>query len=90
MDGPGVRFAIFFQGCNLRCGCCHNPDTHDINGGEEYFAKDLVKKAVRYKEYFGKDGGITISGGEPLLQQPPLPWSYRPYSGSQHSRRWRR
>ena len=68
LDGPGVRFAIFFQGCNLRCGCCHNPDTHEINGGEEYFAKDLVKKAVRYKEYFGKDGGITISGGEPLLQ----------------------
>ena len=68
LDGPGVRFAIFFQGCNLRCGCCHNPDTHEINGGEEYFAEDLIKKAVRYKEYFGKDGGITISGGEPLLQ----------------------
>ena len=68
LDGPGVRFAIFFQGCNLRCGCCHNPDTHEINGGEEYFAEDLIKKAVRYKEYFGETGGITISGGEPLLQ----------------------
>lgn len=68
LDGPGVRFAIFFQGCNLRCGCCHNPDTHEICGGEEYFAEDLVNKAIRYKEYFGRDGGITISGGEPLLQ----------------------
>ncbi len=68
LDGPGVRFAIFFQGCNLRCGCCHNPDTHDVYGGVEYSAEELVKKAVRYKEYFGKDGGITISGGEPLLQ----------------------
>ena len=68
LDGPGVRFAVFFQGCNLRCGCCHNPDTHDLGGGQECFADDIVKKAVRYKEYFGKDGGITISGGEPLLQ----------------------
>ena len=68
LDGPGVRFAVFFQGCNLRCGCCHNPDTHAFEGGEECFAEDIVNKAVRYKEYFGKDGGITISGGEPLLQ----------------------
>lgn len=68
LDGPGVRFAVFFQGCNLRCGCCHNPDTHDMACGDEYFAEEIVNKAVRYKEYFGKDGGITISGGEPLLQ----------------------
>ncbi len=68
LDGPGVRFAVFFQGCNLRCGCCHNPDTHAFDGGEEYVAEDIVKKAVRFKEYFGRDGGITISGGEPLLQ----------------------
>lgn len=68
LDGPGVRFAVFLQGCNLRCGCCHNPDTHAIDGGKEYFAEEIVSKAVRYKEYFGKEGGITVSGGEPLLQ----------------------
>ncbi len=68
LDGPGIRFVIFMQGCNLRCGCCHNPDTWEYSGGTEYTASDIVKKAVRYKEYFGKDGGITISGGEPLLQ----------------------
>ena len=68
LDGPGIRFAVFMQGCNLRCGCCHNPDTHSTLGGTEYTAEELVKKAVRYKEYFGKDGGITVSGGEPLMQ----------------------
>lgn len=68
LDGPGVRFVVFLQGCNLRCGCCHNPDTWDISGGTEYKAEEIVKKAVRYREYFGKDGGITLSGGEPLLQ----------------------
>lgn len=68
VDGPGVRFVVFLQGCNLRCGCCHNPDTWAITGGTEYTAEEIVKKAVRYKEYFGNDGGITLSGGEPLLQ----------------------
>ena len=68
VDGPGIRFVVFMQGCNLRCGCCHNPDTWDIKGGTEYTAEEIVKKALRYKEYFGKDGGITVSGGEPLLQ----------------------
>ena len=68
LDGPGVRFAIFLQGCNLHCGFCHNPDTHTREGGTEYTAEELIKKAVRYKEYFGKEGGITVSGGEPLLQ----------------------
>lgn len=67
-DGPGVRFAVFMQGCNLRCGCCHNPDTWLFDGGTEYTAEEIANKAVRYKEYFGKDGGITVSGGEPLLQ----------------------
>lgn len=67
-DGPGVRFAVFLQGCNLRCGCCHNPDTWNISGGTEYTPKEIVEKATHYKEYFGNDGGITISGGEPLLQ----------------------
>ena len=68
LDGPGVRFAVFLQGCHLRCGCCHNPDTWDINDGSVYTSEEIVKKALRFKEYFGKDGGITLSGGEPLLQ----------------------
>lgn len=68
VDGPGVRFVVFMQGCNLRCGCCHNPDTWKISDGKEITAEELLSKAVRYKEYFGSDGGITVSGGEPLLQ----------------------
>ena len=68
VDGPGVRFVTFFQGCNLRCGCCHNPDTWSMSDGEEYTAADIVSRAKRCREYFGKDGGITLSGGEPLLQ----------------------
>ncbi len=68
LDGPGLRFVVFLQGCNLRCGCCHNPDTWEVVGGTEYSADEIVKKAVRYKNYFGDKGGITLSGGEPLLQ----------------------
>ena len=68
VDGPGVRFVAFLKGCNLRCSCCHNPDTWDKNGGEIFAAAELVDKAKRFKEYFGKEGGITLSGGEPLLQ----------------------
>ena len=68
VDGPGIRFVVFMQGCNLRCGCCHNPDTWDRDCGKEYSAKQILEKCVRYKEYFGADGGITVSGGEPLLQ----------------------
>lgn len=67
-DGPGLRFAVFMQGCPLRCGCCHNPDTWNFDGGKEYTAEEIVEKAVRYKTYFGKAGGITVSGGEPLMQ----------------------
>lgn len=68
LDGPGVRFVVFLQGCNLRCGCCHNPDTWEIGAGTEYSAEILAEKCEHYREYFGKDGGITVSGGEPLLQ----------------------
>ncbi len=68
VDGPGVRYVVFMQGCNLRCGCCHNPDTWELSGGTEYNAKELADKAQRFSSYFGKDGGITVSGGEPLLQ----------------------
>ena len=68
LDGPGVRFVIFLQGCPLRCSCCHNPDTWDVSDGKEYSAEELISRALRFREYFGKDGGITVSGGEPLLQ----------------------
>ena len=68
LDGPGVRFVIFMQGCNLRCGCCHNPDTWRFEGGQMYTADELLKKILNYRTYFGKDGGVTVSGGEPLLQ----------------------
>lgn len=68
VDGPGVRFVVFFQGCNLRCGCCHNPDTWNVGEGSDYTAEEIVERAKRCKEYFGKDGGVTVSGGEPLLQ----------------------
>jgi pyruvate formate lyase activating enzyme len=68
VDGPGVRFVAFLQGCPLRCKCCHNPDTWAFDGGTEYTPEKLVSKAVRYREYFGKDGGITVSGGEPTAQ----------------------
>lgn len=68
LDGPGIRYVIFLQGCNLRCGCCHNPDTWNINEGFEISSEELINNAIRYKEYFKEIGGITISGGEPLLQ----------------------
>lgn len=68
LDGPGVRYVVFLQGCNLRCKCCHNPDTWDMTGGAEFSADEIVEKAVRFREYFGEKGGITLSGGEPLLQ----------------------
>lgn len=68
IDGPGLRFVVFLQGCNLRCGCCHNPDTWAMIGGKEYTVEEIVKRAIRYKSYFKDNGGITVSGGEPLLQ----------------------
>ncbi|WP_040212118.1 pyruvate formate-lyase-activating protein [Clostridium polynesiense] len=69
VDGPGVRVVVFFQGCSLRCAFCHNPDTWGANEGEEITSQDLLKKILRYKTYFkSSGGGITFSGGEPLLQ----------------------
>ena len=68
LDGPGVRFVVFAQGCPLRCKCCHNPDTWAFDGGQELSVEELARRAGRYKEYFGTEGGITVSGGEPLLQ----------------------
>lgn len=68
VDGPGIRFVVFMQGCRLRCAFCHNPDTWSLGGGTPYTAKELVDQAVDYQAYWGDSGGITISGGEPLLQ----------------------
>lgn len=68
VDGPGIRFVAFLQGCPLRCGCCHNPDTWSAAGGTPYTPAELVERALRYRTYWGAEGGITLSGGEPLLQ----------------------
>ena len=68
VDGPGVRFVVFMQGCPLRCKCCHNPDTWEFESGTIYSPEEIVGKATHYREYFGSNGGITVSGGEPLCQ----------------------
>ena len=66
-DGPGVRFVVFMQGCKMRCAYCHNPETWNVQG-QGYTPEEIIQKALKYKNYWGKNGGITISGGEPLLQ----------------------
>lgn len=68
VDGPGVRYIIFLTGCAMRCQFCHNPDTWDMSKGKAYTADELLKTAMRYRNYWGEEGGITVSGGEPLLQ----------------------
>ena len=68
VDGPGIRFVVFLQGCPYSCPYCHNPDTRPFSGGTEYTVDEIVAKAERYKTYFGKKGGVTVSGGEPLMQ----------------------
>lgn len=68
VDGPGVRSVVFMQGCVLRCPYCHNPDTWDTSGGTETDAETLFHRIQKYKPYFGTQGGVTVSGGEPLLQ----------------------
>lgn len=67
VDGPGVRFVVFLQGCSLRCQFCHNPETWH-SGGEEWTSEKLWQRAYRYKQYWKSNGGVTVSGGEPLLQ----------------------
>ena len=67
VDGPGVRFVVFLQGCALRCKYCHNPETW-AEGGEPWTAEALFQRVYRYRNYWGKKGGITVSGGEPLRQ----------------------
>ncbi len=68
VDGPGVRCVVFMQGCPLRCICCHNPDTWDFSAGQEVDTDYLVGKILRLRSYFGERGGVTVSGGEPLMQ----------------------
>jgi pyruvate formate lyase activating enzyme len=68
VDGPGVRFVLFMQGCPLRCACCHNPDTWDVHAGREVTPEEILAQIKRCRPYFGEAGGVTVSGGEPLLQ----------------------
>ena len=67
VDGPGLRCVVFMQGCSLRCAYCHNPDTWNTSG-QEYGVDDIFGKIMRLRPYFGKTGGVTVSGGEPLMQ----------------------
>jgi pyruvate formate lyase activating enzyme len=68
VDGPGLRSVLFLQGCPLRCVYCHNPDTWDPQEGQEISAEEIVRRLLRYRPYWGESGGVTLSGGEPLLQ----------------------
>lgn len=69
VDGPGIRFVLFMQGCPLRCQYCHNPDTWKMSDGKDYSAQEMFQELIKYKSYmqFSK-GGVTVTGGEPLLQ----------------------
>lgn len=71
-DGPGIRMVVFVQGCQFRCLYCANPDTMDLRGGQMLELEEIVNRAVRQKIYFAKNGGVTVSGGEPLLQRAIL------------------
>ena len=68
VDGPGIRFVIFLQGCPMRCKYCHNPDTWELSSGKDMTINDLMVEIRKYKHYFGDDGGVTVSGGEPMVQ----------------------
>lgn len=69
VDGPGIRTVVFIQGCKLRCAYCHNPDTWNLNSGIEVTPEEVMKKILRFKPYFSRSGGgVTFSGGDPLVQ----------------------
>lgn len=72
LDGPGLRIIFFLQGCPLRCLYCHNPDTWQLDKGSIFADEEIVARALRYKPYFKNNGGVTFSGGEPLLQAQEL------------------
>ena len=71
VDGPGLRYVLFMQGCPMRCQYCHNPDTWEIGGGAEISVEEVLSEYEKNKSFY-KNGGITVTGGEPLLQ-PELP-----------------
>ena len=68
VDGPGVRYVVFFQGCPMRCAYCHNPDTWSTKGGTEMEASYIIEQYERNKGFYANGGGLTVTGGEPLLQ----------------------
>jgi len=68
VDGPGTRFVVFFQGCPMRCKYCHNPDTWPLNGGKEMTVSDILEQYKRNESFYESNGGITTTGGEPLMQ----------------------
>lgn len=68
VDGPGLRYILFLKGCRLRCAFCHNADTWDLSSEDQRSADEILDHAERYRSYWGSEGGITVSGGEPLLQ----------------------
>ena len=68
VDGPGLRYVVFFQGCPLRCAYCHNPDTWAFGGGQEATVEQVLQKVRRCAPYIKKRGGVTLTGGEPLAQ----------------------
>lgn len=77
VDGPGIRFLIFLKGCSMRCRYCHNPDTWDPETDDLRTADELLTQAMRYRSYWGREGGITVSGGEALLQMDFLTELFR-------------
>ena len=68
VDGPGLRYVLFLKGCRLRCAFCHNADTWSMDSDDRRSVDEILDQAERYRSYWGKEGGITVSGGEPLLQ----------------------
>lgn len=68
LDGPGIRTVVFLSGCPMRCAYCHNPDTWQADGGTQMTAQEVYQRIARYRPYFKENGGVTLSGGEPLMQ----------------------
>lgn len=71
-EGPGIRLVVFLQGCNFKCLYCHNPDTQNLEGGVELTSENIIELLEKQKPYFKNNGGLTVSGGEPLLQRKGL------------------